>query len=381
MNFTEVLTKLKNDGNLRRLPSSLTPEVSDFSSNDYLGLAANKDLTTEFLETTPDLSFSSSASRLLASRQDDYFSLETLLEKEYNRPALIFNSGYHANTGLVSALSSGAKTLFIADRLIHASIIDGLILSRADFKRFPHNDVESIRKIIEKQRKDYERIVVITETVFSMEGDKAPLNDFLKLKEDYPEIILYVDEAHAFGVAGRKGLGLAQQTPDPSAFDIIVCPLGKAAASMGAFVICNEPLKDFFINHSRSLIFSTALPPVQVKWSEFVIKKILTMDKEREYLNYLGKELSGILKQFNPDVAILPSHIQPLILGDSHKVVALSQHLAQKGIKALPIRRPTVPPGTERIRFSLSAAMGMHDLEKLHFALQSVNEYKVSDQR
>ena len=373
MSFSEILLNLEKEGNFRRLPDELPRGFLDFSSNDYLGIATNEALIREFLSETKDFKFSSTASRLLASGQNDYNELEELLENKFNRPALLFNSGYHANTGLIPALTSDVKTLVVADKLAHASIIDGVILSRADFRRFPHNDIQSLKKIIERNIDDYDRILIITESIFSMDGDEAPIEELLGLKRVFPKIMLYLDEAHAIGVRGKAGLGMAHTSSSPELWDIVVCPMGKAIASMGAFVICNEDTKDFLINRSRSFIFSTALPPIQIKWSKFVISKLPVLNKERKLLLELSELLSKVISYHFPGQLSFISHIQPAIIGDSHATVKLSQELMDRGIKGLPIRRPTVPAGTERIRFSLSASMTPEDILKLNDVLTSLN--------
>ena len=377
--FDSILTQLLTEGNYRSLPEELGPNILDFSSNDYLGIAKDKCLVEEFLKKIKTPSFSSSASRLLSGHQKDYKELEEIIESEYKRPALLFNSGYHANTGLLPAIASVGSTLIVADKLVHASIIDGIILSRADFKRYPHNDISALRKIIERHHKKYGQIVMVTESIFSMDGDKAPLEELLEIKKEFNNVLLYLDEAHAFGVEGSRGLGLARNTVSPGDWDFLIFPLGKAAASMGAFVVCSEQAKDFFINRSRSLIFSTALPPVQAQWSALTLRTLFEMDKQREHLKKLSKRLSDILSNYTGHHKNLISHIQPFIIGDSHKTIALSKYLLENGVKGLPIRRPTVPGGTERIRFSLSARLSFEDLNILEEILKNYYGKEISD--
>lgn len=368
-----VLSRLAAEGNLRKLPSGMTPGMLDFTSNDYLGVASRKEFAEEFIDSADKFLFTSSASRLLSSNQEAYRELEELLKTQYNRDILVFNSGYHANTGVIPTLASDSKTLIVADKLSHASIIDGIILSRADYRRFPHNNLEALRKIVSNNYAAYDRIIVITESIFSMDGDSSDPEGLHRLKKEFPKIVLYLDEAHAFGVKGDRGLGMAQTTSTPSDWDIVVCPLGKAAASMGAFVVCDEDMKEFLINKSRSLIFSTALPPIQIKWTTFVLRKIFGMDREREHLQHLSERFSDMFSRYFPMQKKLVSHIQPLITGDSKATVALSQKLESEGIRALPIRRPTVPAGTERLRFSLSAAMTDEEMNRVEEIFKRLN--------
>lgn len=377
--FDSILKQLLSEGNYRSLPDERDHNIIDFSSNDYLGIAKDKSLIEEFLNIIKTTSFSSSASRLLSGHQEDYKELEDLIESEYQRPALLFNSGYHANTGLLPAIASIGNTLILADKLVHASIIDGIILSRADFKRYPHNNTAALRKIIESNYKNYERIVLVTESVFSMEGDKAPLNELIEIKKEFKNVLLYLDEAHAFGVEGFKGMGLSQNSISPADWDFLIFPLGKAAASMGAFVVCNKQAKNFFINRSRSLIFSTALPPVQAKWSSLTIRTLFKMDKQREHLKKLSIKLNEIISNYTSNPNNLISHINPLIIGDSHKTIELSKYLLENRVKGLPIRRPTVPIGTERIRFSLSADLSLEELDILDAILRKYYGKEIPD--
>lgn len=358
--YKTVLDQLEATHNLRMIPEEPAAQqrIVDLSTNDYLGLGTRVDLREEFIASLPAAaipSFTSSASRLLASDQKEFHALENRLRELYGRDILLFNSGYHANTGAISSLAD-ARTLIVADKLVHASIIDGATLSKAEMVRFRHNDMNHLRRILEKQGSSYDRLLIVTESVFSMDGDYAPIDELIALKRSFDNALLYVDEAHAFGVEGRQGLGLCVDRAD---VDFIVCTLGKAAASMGAFIATNSTGREFLVNKARSFIFSTALPPVNCAWSRFVIDRILTMDTERKTL----KELGALLQKYTG--AAVASHIQPLITGSSELAIEKSHLLLERGFKVLPIRTPTVPPGTERLRFSLSLDVKATDLIRL----------------
>lgn len=360
------IDELKKAGNFRSIPVEDAPEsLIDLSSNDYLGLAADKNLKDSFLagpEATA-LSFSASASRLLASCQKPYSRLERFLEKCYGRPALLFNSGYHANTGIIGALGKLQSIHIVADKLVHASIIDGIKLSGVPFSRFRHNNSAHLRQLIERARREgAKHILVIVESVYSMDGDKADLEAIIDLKKNFPELILYVDEAHAVGVEGPAGLGLVAALPKPDLVDIVVGTFGKALASAGAYAIISPVLRDYLVNSARSLIFSTALPPIQIAWTQHVFEHMLTLDTTRQKLKQLGLLLSGILTPGNTNDA----HIQPLIAGSPERAVRWSQQLRTDGFAVLPIRTPTVPPGTDRLRFSLSATISPEKLASLN---------------
>ena len=376
MEIRKHLQQLHEEGNYREIPTVTPLTVTDYSTNDYMGLAADATLQAKFFADpiSSTVPLTSSAARLLAARQIEYTNLEVFLSLLYKKrrgtdtAALLFNSGYHANTGLISSIAD-RDTLIVADRLVHASIIDGIVLSRASFLRFRHNDFDHLEQILAHKSHAYKHILVIVESVYSMDGDQADMERLISLKRKYPNILLYVDEAHAFGVLGPKGLGLAVASSAPGEIDIVVGTFGKAAASMGAFAITGLDMHDYLVNTARSFIFSTALPPMSAAWTRFTVGNLIQKDNRREYLQRLGVQLSEVLNKYC-DHKTVPSHIQPLIVGDPKKAVDLSRQLLSRyGIKALPIRKPTVAVGTERLRVSLSSAMLPRDIETLDKAL------------
>lgn len=375
--YSDMLSRLVSEGNLRSIPAENgKTDVIDISSNDYLGLAALPGLQAEFFgrEGASAIPLTSSASRLLAGRQAEYASLEALLSSLYDRPALLFNSGYHANTGMVSALAQGGRTLILADKLVHASIIDGITLSKARFSRFRHNDLGHLERMLAKEAADYEQVLVAVESVYSMDGDRADIDGLVAIKRRYPNVLLYVDEAHAFGVEGCGGLGLCRGAEGYGEIDVVVGTFGKACASMGAFCAVGRDIHDYLVNRARSLIFSTALPPMSAAWTQYMIEKFLPMDAEREHLRRLGERLQRILQPLSPGFKIVPSHIQPLVVGDPRRAALLSQGLLAEGFKVLPIRVPTVPPGTDRLRISLNANLTFDDIDRFGAALQGCLE-------
>lgn len=378
MNFSEHLENLRNEGNFRELPRMTPDGVIDFSTNDYLGLGADAELQDRFFADPASLKvpMTSSASRLLAGRQIEYDNLEVALRLLYSKRrgddtgALLFNSGYHANTGLIPAIASKG-TYIIADRLVHASIIDGIILSKAPFTRFRHNDYGHLRELLAKHAPSHKNILVVVESVYSMDGDRADIEMLLGLRREFPNVSLYVDEAHAFGVLGPHGLGLVAESSAPWEVDFVIGTFGKAGASMGAFAITSSQTREYLINTARSFIFSTALPPMQIAWSRFTLSQLLHGDDLRAHLHHLAEHLQEVLSQFSV-IPIEVSHIQPLIIGDPKEAVELSSRLLFYGVKALPIRKPTVPAGTDRLRFSLSASMTDEDIEVLNRALRDL---------
>ena len=365
--YAETLDSLRLSGNLRSIPEeSPRTDVIDFSSNDYLGLASRPELQEEFFDDPlrRRIPMTSAAPRLLCGRQREYDALEKHLGKLYGRPCLLMNSGYHANTGLIAALAD-SRTLIVADKLVHASIIDGIVLSKAPFERFRHNDFNHLERILNKAAGKYESILIIAESVYSMDGDRTDLERLADLRRSTPGAMLYIDEAHAVGVEGPGGLGMCMASESYADVDVVVGTFGKAFASVGAFCAVSPVMRDYLVNRSRSLIFSTAIPPVSAAWTLFLLEKILLMDAERSHLRELGHRLQVRLQPLSPGFVISPSHIQPLVLGSAEKAVEFSRLLLDAGLKVLPIRTPTVPPGTERLRISLSAAMTTEDIDRL----------------
>ena len=340
-------------------------KMLNMSSNDYLGLASNENLRQSFLQQYGDNfpSFTSSSSRLLTGNFPVYTDLEQLIAQRFQRESvLLFNSGYHANLGILPALTT-TKSLILADKLVHASMIDGIRLSQCEFFRYRHNDYEHLKNLLEKNAGKFDRTFIVTESVFSMDGDVVDLNYLVQLKKQFPNTYLYVDEAHAIGVYGKNGLGIAERANVITDIDLLVGTFGKALASMGAYVVCDQILKECLINQMRPLIFSTALPPFNVAWTHFIFERLPQLSKERTHL----EQLSAFLRQeVEHRTQIMPSQtcIVPYILGENEATLAKAKTLQEQGYYCLPIRPPTVPKGTSRIRLSLTADMTMDEVKQ-----------------
>lgn len=335
-------------------------KLLNLSSNNYLNFADNKQITEEFLNSAgAEYSFGSASARLLTGTLPVYSELEKLLSDLYGKEsALIYNSGYHANVGISSALNQKGDVIF-SDKLNHASIIDGMKLSDGKFFRFPHNNMEALEKLLIRERKNYKNAFIITESVFSMDGDIEDLKKIIELKKKY-NCNLIIDEAHAFGVFGEKGLGVAEELGIINDVDLIVGTFGKAVGSMGAFVVGSKVLIDFLINKSRSFIFSTALPPVNIAFTKWIIENKFPLVKVKR------KRMLSIAKKFGSD-----SHIIPVIVGENKDTVDLCEVLFHNGYFTLPIRPPTVPAGTSRLRLSLTCEIEETELELL---MENINE-------
>ena len=371
----QELQELKEKSNLRKLPA-ITHEgrnvivdgqrMLNLSSNDYLGLANDRKLRQEFRETLTTETFlpTSSSSRLLTGNFSIYDRLEQQLADDFGtEAALTFNSGYHANTGILPAVSN-THTLILADKLVHASLIDGIRLSAAKCIRYRHNEYNQLERLLQVNHSEYERIIVVTESIFSMDGDEADLRELVRLKKQYPNVLLYVDEAHAFGVRGQRGLGCAEEQDCINDIDFLVGTFGKALASAGAYIVCRKVIREYLINKMRTFIFTTALPPVTVQWTSFMLERLAGFRQRRETLRFLSNQLREALKNKGYDCPST-SHIVPLITGESCVAIRKAEELKRKGFYALPVRPPTVPEGTSRIRFSLTAEIRESEMEKL----------------
>lgn len=371
----QELQELKEKSNLRKLPA-ITHEgrnvivdgqrMLNLSSNDYLGLANDRKLRQEFRESLTTETFlpTSSSSRLLTGNFGIYDRLEQQLADSFGtEAALTFNSGYHANTGILPAVSN-THTLILADKLVHASLIDGIRLSAAKCIRYRHNEYNQLERLLQVNHSEYERIIVVTESIFSMDGDEADLRELVRLKKQYPNVLLYVDEAHAFGVRGQRGLGCAEEQDCINDIDFLVGTFGKALASAGAYIVCRKVIREYLINKMRTFIFTTALPPVTVQWTSFMLERLAGFWQRREALRFLSNQLREALKNKGYDCPST-SHIVPLITGESCVAIRKAEELQRKGFYALPVRPPTVPEGTSRIRFSLTAEIRESEMEKL----------------
>ncbi len=371
------LDELKQHGNLRQFRSNRQhgryieinqQHMLNLSSNDYLGLAADLQLREQFFDETPSDQriMSASSSRLLTGNFPAYEALEARLSQAFQgRAALLFNSGYHMNIGILPALCD-AKTLILADKLVHASIIDGIRLSSAKYVRYRHNDLEHLRQLLQKYHLDenFNRIIVVTESIFSMDGDETHLAELVRIKQQFNKVMLYVDEAHAIGARGEHGLGCAEQHGVIDEIDFLVGTFGKALASIGGYLICHPIIRDYLINSMRPLIFSTAQPPICMAWSDFILQKVFTLQQSRQHLQQISQYLKQAVQAKGFDCPST-SQIVPIILGESQKTVNKAQALQQAGFYIMPVRPPTVPQHSSRLRICLNRQVNIDDLDQL----------------
>lgn len=335
----------------------------NLSSNDYLGLAENKGIIKDFLKNNT-YSFGSASSRLLTGTSNTYKELEELLSSLYKKnKALLFNSGYHANVGIMSSLV-GKKDVIFSDKLNHASIIDGMKLSDSNFYRYKHLDYDHLESLLIKYRENFDTAIIVTESIFSMDGDCADLIKLVELKKKF-NAILIVDEAHAFGLYGDYALGVCEEQDCIKDIDLIIATFGKSIASMGAFCVGNDILIDYLINKARSFIFSTALPEINVAFSKYIIENIIPDTKEIR--SNLFKTANSLREQIikNELTTAGSSHIVPVIIGENEQTLGICKNLQSNGFYVLPIRYPTVPLNTARIRLSLRADISLGEIKDI----------------
>ena len=375
----QALEEIRQDGQLRHLvPLSHLDHGTiridgktylNLAGNDYLGIATNAGLINTFYAglTSENLldgfGPGSTASRLMTGNTLPYARLELLLRELYHtEAALVFNSGYHINIGILPALA-GKQDLILADKLCHASLIDGMRLSRAKVIRYPHCDYQAIDAILAKERDHYRQVFIVTESIFSMDGDTADLRELVRLK-DLWQAVLYVDEAHGVGIRGASGLGLAEEQGIHRQIEILTGTFGKAFGGQGAFVVGSQVLIDYLLNTARSQIFTTGLPPVSVHWLCFVLNRIPQMQEQRAKVAALAEQLRDALRAEGL-ITLGASNIVPVMVGDAEKAVAVAERVCDHGYWVKAVRPPTVPAGTSRLRLSLNAAMDWQQLQPL----------------
>jgi 8-amino-7-oxononanoate synthase len=341
-------------------------------SNDYLGLSQHPALREAASSAVEKYGFGSGASRLVSGTSKLHQELEEALSRfKQTEAALLFNSGYAANTGVIPALTQEGDAVF-SDSLNHASIIDGCRLSRASLRVYGHKDMNDLEMLL-KNYGNSRRKLIVTDGVFSMDGDIAPLPDLVALAEKY-DALLMVDDAHATGVLGKGGRGTAEHFGMEGRVPIQMGTLGKAFGSFGAYVAGNRDLVEFLINRSRSYIYSTALPPAVCAASLAALKIVENEPTRRERLWHNRERFTTGLKSLQIDIGSSETQIVPLMIGDTAKALKAGARLFESGIFATAIRPPTVPECTSRIRMTLMASFSEHDIDSALAAVKNLWE-------
>ena len=335
-------------------------------SNNYLGLATHPAVQEAACQAIADYGAGAGASRLISGSTRLHQQLEAQLAAfKGTEAALLFNTGYHANVGTISALVGETDAVF-SDALNHASIIDGCRLSRAQVTVYPHNDVDALSAALAQSTA--RRRLVVTESVFSMDGDTAPLRAICTAAERHGAMVM-VDEAHATGVIGPHGGGVVEQEGLQDRVTVQMSTLGKALGGFGAFVAARRSIIDLLINTARSFIYTTALPPAVIAAASAALTIVLTDHQRRQTLAENAAQLRQGLERLGFALGPHPSHIIPVLIGDAERTMRLSERLLAAGVFVQGIRPPTVPPGTARLRVTL---MSTHTPADLRMALDAL---------
>jgi len=372
-NITEKLLQRTDDQLLRALqPVSFHKskeritiggrDLLNFSSNDYLGLSMNPELIERSAEYTRRYGTSSSASRLISGSLSIHHQLEKKIAKLYSsEDCILFGSGFLANATILPALA-GRGDLILADKHIHNSIIQGGLLSRASFRRFRHNDCNHLENLLKRHRPDSGNDCwVVTESLFSMDGDLAPIDDIAALCKKFGAFLM-VDDAHAFGVWGKKGLGITSGRDD---IDLKLGTLGKAGGGYGAFVLCSNKLKEYLVNYCAGIIYSTSPAPGAIGAADAVFDMIPRMENSRELLRRNIKSLTDGLQLTGREClgSSRPTQIIPILLNNEAEALSVAARLFEAGIFVQPIRPPTVDQS--RLRVTLSSLHTKEDIDCL----------------
>ncbi len=381
--FTGVqdeLQRLRQTGNYRsrRLLESAQQvrlrvdgrQVVNFCSNDYLGLARHPDVLQAFKQAADCYGVGSGSAHLICGHSRAHHQLEEELADFTGRDrALLFSTGYMANLAVLTTLLN-RKSVVFEDRLNHASLLDGGLFSGAGFKRYPHGDTASLDKLLSETTS--ENRMIVSDAVFSMDGDIAPLRQLAQLGERY-QAGLMVDDAHGFGVLGEKGKGTLEACQLTQAdVPLLMGTLGKALGSFGAFVAGSEALIEYLLQKARTYIYTTALPPAIAEATRTSLQLLDAESWRRQVLFEHVRRFRRGARQLGLSVMASKTPIQPVLIGDSGKAVAVSQALFDLGLWVSAIRPPTVPMGQARLRITLSAEHKEHDIDQLLDGLDRV---------
>jgi 8-amino-7-oxononanoate synthase len=342
-------------------------ELVDFSSNDYLGLARHPLLIERSRDYVRRFGAGSGASRLVTGNLAVHSAIEAKLAiAKGAESTLLLASGFQANATLLPALLDskvlGAEPLVFADRLIHASLIHGCKAAGARLQRFRHNDFDHLESLLAKNDVRGRTVFIVTETVFSMDGDRADLVRLRELSERYGAF-LYLDEAHATGMFGEHGFGLACGLAGPRC--LVMGTFGKALGGFGAYAACSALLRDYLINRCGGLIYATALPPAVLGAIDAAIELLPSLAAERAHVLAYARTFRSALSRAGLDTGASDTQIVPVILGDERRTLDMAAQVEEDGLLGIAIRPPTVPAGTSRIRFAFSAAHRPNDIERL----------------
>lgn len=362
------LRKTRSLRTIRRRPEG----VISLAGNDYLGAGTDRALREAFFESPLSrFGLASGSSALLFGESEAHESLRETLRRQYERDSLLFPSGWQLNTGFIAALGAafGRDVLFLADRLVHASMIDGLLAAKrhgAGFLRYPHNDCAALERLLERTAPKHGIVVILTESVFSMDGDRADLARLVALKKRWRNVLLAVDDAHGLGISGANGRGPAEEAGAEAEIDFRILTFGKAAASSGAALLADPDWLALVTNLARPLIFTTAESPLQAAWTAFVLSHVPSWSDRRARLRTLEARVRDAL---GTGACVNDAPILPWILGDNARTLEAAKRLEEAGFLVSAVRPPTVPEGTSRLRISLASNLTDDEIDAFCLAL------------
>ncbi|MCK9471789.1 MAG: glycine C-acetyltransferase [Bacilli bacterium] len=379
----DLVQELKNDKVYRTLPINYGPNanvielngksVINLSSNNYLGLASHPRLKKAAIDATNKYGVGSGSVRTIIGNQDVLEELETLLAEFKEEEAVTcFQSGLNCNIGAIQAIAQKGD-LIISDELNHASIIDGVRLSRADKRVYKHNDMQHLEEILKADRSNYNNVLIITDGVFSMDGDLAKLPEIVELAKKY-NALTYVDDAHGSGVLGRSGRGTVDHFGLHGEVDFIIGTLSKAIGVIGGYVASKKIVKEWLLHRGRPLLFSTALPPAATAATIEAVKILMETEEYTKKLWDNANYFKGKLKALGFDIGKSETPITPVMVGEEAKTMEFSKKLLENGVFVSAIVFPTVQKGMGRLRCMLSAAHTLEDLDKAIAVFEKVGK-------
>lgn len=373
--YKHYYNTLNKSGKFRSLATTTQP-LLDFSSNDYLGFSQLNSLLEAATKAGKQYGVGSTGSRLLSGNFDLFNQLENQIAVDKkSESALILNSGFQANLTVLASLLDqqvlGHKPLVFFDKLNHSSLYQAVYLSGAELIRYQHNDINHLTQLLKKFEEDSRSKFIVSETLFGMDGDIAPLEQIITLANQH-HAFLYLDEAHATGIMGPHGYGLSTTMNLEHLPHVVMGTFSKALGCFGAYIACQEITKKYIINKCSGFIYATSLSPMMIGAATKGWELVKGMGKDRENLLHKSSQLRTNLKQLGFNTLHSESHIIPLIFGDEKSTMDAKQQLLHQEILVSAVRPPSVPPGTSRLRLALTVKHSVEDVKQLIDALRKL---------
>ena len=367
--FRQIRTVSSAGGRMVRIQGR---EKIVFCSNNYLGLARHRQIIQAVKAGLDRWGFGAGASRLLSGTTEIHEQVQGRLAQLFHKEAaLIFPSGYQANLSVLGTLA-GAGDLIVMDKLVHASLIDGARASGAAVRTYPHKRTDKLQRLLEGGK--FDKAIIVTDSLFSMDGDFADLKELVAIKKKYNALLL-VDEAHAFGCVGPDGLGWSAETGVLDEVDIYIVTFSKALGGAGGAAVCSRIASDYLINRARGFIYSTAIPVTSCLAAEAALDVIAAESERRDRLWENAQYLRHRFREIKLNIGATESYIIPILLGSAETTVTISQQLFDRGFLVPAIRPPTVPAASSRLRISVTSEHTKEDLENLCGALERLSEF------